>query len=218
MIFKDRQEAGEKLAEKLIKYADEKPVIIALPRGGVVLGYEVAKKLNAPLDIIVARKIGAPFNPELGIGAIAPNGIRILNVEAIQHFGISEIEIEKIIKKETEEMERRIKLYRKDRPALDLHKKTVIVIDDGLATGVSTRAALLAIKTMSPKKTILAVPVSPPHTADKFRKKVDEFICLGEPQDFYAVGAYYDNFEQTSDEEVINLIQKAKENYESSQT
>lgn len=212
MLYKNRQDAGRKLAEKLEKYTEDKPVIIALPRGGVVLGYEVAKALQAPLDIIATRKIGAPFQPEFGIGAIAPNGVRTLDYKSIELLGISESQIEEIIEKETIEMNRRIKLYRKDLAPLDLNKKTVIIVDDGLATGVSTRAAILSIKQMNPKKIILAVPVSPPDTADKFRKEVDDFICLSEPPDFYAVGAYYDDFDQVSDNEVINLIQKAKFN------
>lgn len=211
MFYKDRKDAGRQLAEKLKKYKEDKPIIMALPRGGVVLGYEVAKILNAPMDVITTRKTGAPFNPEFGIGAIAPNGIRILNPESINLLKISDSEIERIIEKETNEMNRRITLYRKGLPSINLQGKTVIVVDDGLATGVSTKAAILSIKQMQPEKIILAVPVSPPNTADKFRKEVDEFICLAEPADFYAVSVYYDNFEQISDEEVINLIQKAKQ-------
>lgn len=210
MIYKDRQDAGQMLAEKLIKYSKDKPIIVALPRGGVVLGYEVAKKLNAPLDVIVARKIGAPLHPEFGIGAIAPNGIHILNVDLIKSMGVKDNELEKIIERETKEMNRRLELYREDLPPLDLNNKTVIVVDDGLATGVSTKAAILSIKQMNPKKIILAVPVSPMDTADKFRKEVDDFICLNEPAVFYAVGAYYENFDQTTDDEVIALLRKAK--------
>lgn len=206
MRYKNRQDAGIQLAESLTKFIDEQPIIIALPRGGVVLGYEIAKKLNAPLDIIVARKIGAPLQPELGIGAIAPNNIKILNTDLINQLGIRQDEIEKVIRNETIEMERRIALYRKGLPSLDLQGKTVIVVDDGLATGVSTRAAILSIKTMNPNKIILAVPVGPPDTVARFRKEVDELVCLKEPQDFYAVGAHYDDFEQISDEEVIDLL------------
>lgn len=210
MIYEDRHDAGIKLAEKLTKYKNDKPVIMALPRGGVVIGYEVAKMLNAPLDIIVARKLGAPFQPELGIGAIAPNGIRILNNELIRLLNIPESEIENIIQSETTEMNRRIDFYRKDLPQVDLKDKTVIVVDDGLATGVSTNAAVLAIKQMNPKKIILAVPVAPPNTASRFKKEVDEFLCLNQPPDFYAVGYYYKDFRQITDEEVIDLLQKSK--------
>lgn len=210
MLYKDRSDAGLQLAEKLRKYTDEKPIILALPRGGVILGYEVAKALKAPLDVVVPRKIGAPFHPEFGVGAIAPHGICILNSQTINLLRISESEIDEIIELETLEMNRRIKLYRKDLPPLDLNGKTVIVVDDGIATGVSTKAAIMSIKTMNPKKIILAVPVCPPETAAKFREEVDEFLCLEEPPDFYAVSVYYNNFEQISDAEVITLLEKAR--------
>lgn len=211
MLYKDRYDAGQQLAEKLLKYKEENPIILALPRGGVVLGYEIAKKLNAPLDIIVARKIGAPLQPELGVGAIAPKGVRILNNELIRTLGISELQIEQIIEKETIEMNRRIELYRGELPQLDLDGKTVIIVDDGIATGISDKAAILSVKHFFPKKIILAVPICPPYAAEKFRQYVDEFLCLIQPSDFYAVGAYYENFEQTSDEEVIDLLKKANE-------
>lgn len=214
MIYKDRQDAGKQLAEKLKKYINEHPIIIGLPRGGVVLGYEVAKTLKAQLDIIVPRKIGAPYNPEFGIGAIAPNLIVILNDEIIKRLNIPEEEVKKIIEKETIEMDRRTNLYRKNLSDLDLNNKTVIVVDDGIATGVSTQAAVLSIKLLKPKKIILAVPVCPADSADKFKQHVNEFICLNEISDFYAVGAYYNNFGQVTDEEVIDLIQKSKANFE----
>lgn len=213
MIYEDRHDAGIKLAEKLTKYKNDQPVIMALPRGGVIIGYEVAKMLNAPLDIIVARKLGTPFQPELGIGAIAPNDIRILNNELIKLLNIPESEIENIIQTETTEMNRRIDFYRKDLPQVDLKDKVVIIVDDGLATGVSTNAAVLAIRQMKPKKIILAVPVAPPNTASRFKKEIDEFLCLNQPPDFYAVGYYYNDFSQTTDEEVVDLLQKAKNNF-----
>lgn len=213
MIYNDRYDAGQKLAEKLTKYTNDKPIIMALPRGGVVVGYEVAKMLKAPLDVIVARKIGAPFQPELGVGAIAPNGIRILNNELIRLLNIPESAVEEVIQKETIEMNRRINFYRKDLPLSDLKDKIVIVVDDGLATGVSTNAAVSAIRQMQPKKIVLAVPVAPPNTASRFKREVDEFICLNQPPDFYAVGYYYKNFTQTTDEEVVDLLQKAKNGF-----
>lgn len=209
MLYKDRHDAGRQLAKKLLKYKDENPLILALPRGGVVVGYEIAKMLNAPLDVIVARKIGAPSQPELGIGAIAPNGIRILNGELIRTLGISESQIKEIIEKETMEMNRRTELYRGKLSPPDLFEKTVIVADDGIATGISDKAAVLSLPQLDPKKIVLAVPVCPPDAANKFRE-VDEFICLAQPPDFYAVGAHYENFEQVSDEEVINLLQEIR--------
>lgn len=211
MIYKDRCDAGRQLAEKLIRYKDEYPVILALPRGGVVLGYEIAKMLNAPLDVIVARKLGAPFQPELGIGAIAPNGIRILNTGLIRTLGITESQIKQLIEEETAEMNRRTELYRGGLPPLDLFEKTVIVVDDGIATGITDKAAVLSLPQLEPRKIILAVPVCPPDSADKFRE-VDEFICLEQPADFYAVGVYYENFEQVSDKEVIRLLHEIKSN------
>ena len=210
MLFKDRQDGGRQLAEKLIKFKDENPIIIALPRGGVVTGYEVAKILKASLDVMITRKLGSPFQPELGIGAIAPNNVRILNLDAIRFLGISKDEMEEIIKRETIEMNRRIKLYRGNLPPLDLSGKTVIIVDDGLATGVTAGAAVLAVKQMIPEKIILAVPVSPQDTANKFREEVDEFICLSEPPDFFAVGQYYYDFEQVTDKEVISLLNLAR--------
>lgn len=215
MVYADRYEAGSRLAEKLLQYKGQNTVVLALPRGGVVLGYEVAKALNAPLDVFVARKIGAPFYPELGIGAIAPNGIQILDSGLIKSLGIEREDIEKVVERETAEMQRRLELYRGDSPPINLDGKTVILIDDGLATGVTARAAVLSVKKMRPNKIILAAPVSPPSTAERFRQEVDEFICLEEPLDFYAVGAYYSDFSQISDMEVIDLINKAKKGFDS---
>ncbi len=184
MIYKDRKDAGEQLAEKLKKYAGENTIIMALPRGGVVLGYEVAKTLKAPLDVIVPRKIGAPHNPEFGIGAIAPKEVTVLNEEVIEYLNIPKSVVRQIIERETNEMNRRINLSRKNLPDLDLNNKTVISVDDGIATGVSTLAAVLSIKSMNPEKIILAVPVCSPISADKFRQNADEFICLNEIPDF----------------------------------
>lgn len=210
MIYKDRQDAGKQLAKQLKQYADEKPIIMALPRGGVVLGYEVAKALNAPLDVIVPRKIGAPQNPEFGIGAIAPKLVVILNDDVIKYLNISEQDVKQTIEEETIEMNRRINLYRKNLPDINLTGRTVIIVDDGIATGVSTQAAVISIKLMNPKKIILAVPVCPSDADKKFEQHVDEFICQNVISDFYAVSAYYDYFAQVTDNEVIDLLQKAK--------
>lgn len=209
MIYNDRQDAGKALAEKLKKYSDEKPVIVALPRGGVVLGYEVAKALKSQLDIVVPRKIGVPHNPELGIGAIAPGQISILNNDLISRLNISRQEVDEIIEEETAEMNRRINLYRKNLPDISLYNKTVIIVDDGIATGLSTLAAVRSVKLLKPKQIILAVPVCPLNSAVRFEQYIDEFICLNAMPDFYAVGIYYKNFAQTTDEEVIDLLQKA---------
>lgn len=212
MFYKDRYDAGRKLANELLKYKDENPIILALPRGGVVLGYEIAKILEAPLDVFVARKIGAPYYPELGIGAIAPNGVEILDKKLINSLQISPITIKEIIERETIEMNRRIELYRGNAKPHDLTNKTIILVDDGLATGVTASASIFSIKRMNPKKIILAVPVSPPSTAEEFRKKVDVFICLYEPHDFYAISSYYSDFRQITDNEVIALLDKSRKN------
>ena len=209
MIFKDRNDAGRQLAQKLLHYRDKNPLILALPRGGAVVGYEIAKMLKAPLDVFVTRKIGAPFQPEFGIGAVAPNNIRILDEDTVSRLKISPDELERIIERETVELNRRIKLYRKNLPPLDLKERIIILADDGLATGVTAMAAVMAIRLMSPEKLVLAVPVSPLQTANRFRHEVDEFVCLQEPADFYAVSAFYENFEQITDDEVISLLHSA---------
>lgn len=210
MVYIDRHDAGVQLAQRLLKYKDENPVIVALPRGGVVLGYEVAKTLDAPMDIVITRKLSAPFSPELGIGAIAPRGIKIFDYEIITYLKISNDTLEKIIEKETQEMQRREGLYRQDFEEMDLADKTVIIVDDGVATGVSDRAAVLSVKKMNPAKVILAVPVCSAQSSIKFRNEIDEFICLEEPLDFYAVGAHYQCFEQLTDEEVVELLKSAR--------
>jgi predicted phosphoribosyltransferase len=210
MLFRDRADAGRRLAERLTHLRHEEPIVLALPRGGVTVGYEVARVLGAPLDVIVARKLGAPFQPELGIGAIAPGGVRVLNEEAVRWLGISEEEIGRIAERESREMERRIRLYRGDQPMPDLRGRTVILVDDGIATGVTTRAAIESVRQSRPQKLVLAVPVCAAETSDILQQEVDEFICLSIPTEFVAVGVWYENFTQVSDEEVIQLLARAK--------
>lgn len=192
------------MAKLLEKYKDAKDtIILALPRGGVVVGFEVAKVLNLPLDIVVPRKIGAPGNPEFAIGAITETGEMILNEEV---FGISESYLKNEAEKERAEAERRLKLYRGNRPPLSLKNKTVILIDDGLATGLTMRAAISSVKKMKAKKIIVAVPIAPPETVELIKKEVDEIFYLEAPPLFGAVGAFYKEFGETSDEEVIDLL------------
>lgn len=210
-MYIDRNDAGIQLAQRLLKYKDQNPVILALPRGGVVLGYEAAKILSAPLDIIITRKLPSPFNPELGIGAIAPRDVKIFDYELITYLKINNDTLEKIIERETTEMNRREEVYRQWCPESDLADKTVIIIDDGIATGVSDRAAVLSVKKMNPAKVILAVPVCSSQSTIKFGSEVDEFVCLQEPLDFYAVGAHYNSFGQVTDDEVVELLKKSKE-------
>src|SRR3712207_6529529 len=209
MIFEDRGDAGRRLAERLALYADERPVVFALPRGGVPVGAEVARSLGAPLEVIVSRKLGAPGQPEFGIGAVAPGGVRVLNERAVRALGIEEEYLEMISTRELAEAERRLKLFRGDRPYPDLEGRTAILVDDGLATGVTARAALLALRRMNPRRLVLAVPVCAVQTTELLRPETDDLICLLAPANLEAVGLWYRNFEQTSDEEVIGLLEEA---------
>lgn len=207
MIFKDRRDAGKKLAEALKQYQDDKEaIVIALPRGGVVVGFEVAKVLHLPLDIVCPRKMGAPFNPELAIGAITETGEKILSKDLISSLAISEDYISKIAEEEKKVALSRLKRFRNNRPNRQLKGKKVIIVDDGLATGATMRAAIKTVKAEGAKKIVVAVPVSPPDTAERIENEVDELIALSTPTSFYAVGQFYDHFDQTTDEEVVQLL------------
>lgn len=209
LIFDDRAEAGRILAARLLHYWDENPLILALPRGGVVVGYEIARLLNAPLDVIVARKLGAPGHEELGIGAIAPGGILVLDEEAVQWLGVTEAQLRREVKRQTEEMNRRLQLYRGNRPPRDVSDHTVILVDDGLATGVTARAAIASVRRQSPRRLVLAVPVCASQTEERLRDEVDDLVCVSMPIAFRAVGLWYQNFAQTTDQEVIALLERA---------
>ncbi|HZO88858.1 MAG TPA: phosphoribosyltransferase [Chthonomonadaceae bacterium] len=209
IVFQDRHDAGKQLATHLMQYREQNPIVLALPRGGVVVGYEVAQALNAPLDVIVARKLGAPGHEELGIGAIAPGGVLVRDDLAIRYLGVTEEQLQRTITRETAEMERRIRSYRGDRPFPDLHGKTVILVDDGLATGVTARAAIRSIRQQNPQRIVLAVPVCAAETAQALRGEADEVICASTPINFRAVGLWYEDFEQVTDDEVITLLQQA---------
>lgn len=209
MIFRDRVDAGRRLGQALQTYANKPDtLVIALPRGGVVIGYKVAMILNLPLDIVCPRKIGAPFNPELAIGAITETGEGILSQDLIYELGVSEGFIKTAMEKEKEKAKWRLDLYRKGRPPRDLKKKCVILVDDGLATGSTMKAAIKTVRAEKAKEIILAVPVAPPDTLTQLEKEVDKTICLEAPSAFYAVGQFYEFFDQTSDEEVIHLLEK----------
>jgi putative phosphoribosyl transferase len=211
MIFQNREAAGQKLAEVLIPHAEEKPIILGMPRGGVVLAYEVAKVLKAPLDVIVTRKIGAPSQPEYAIGAIAPGDIHIFNVEAISSLGIDKVELNNLVMHEQKEMERRIKLYRGDRPPFDLKDRVVIIVDDGVATGQTALVAVRAVRKMQPSKIIFASGVCARDAAVTLHQEADEVICLSIPEMFRAVGEWYQNFGQTTDAEVLQLLKLAEQ-------
>lgn len=209
-IFNDRREAGKQLATRLEQYKSENPIILALPRGGVPVGYEVAHALEAPFDVYVVRKLGAPHQPELGIGAIAPGGVIVLDNETIRMLGITQQEIDRIVAEEKAEMERRLLLFRGDKPMPDLQNRTIILVDDGLATGVTAYAAIQALRQAKPRKIVLAVPVCATQTAASLGTEVADLICLKPRPDFGAVGIWYKNFDQTTDEEVINLLESVK--------
>ena len=210
-IYRDRADAGRQLATRLAAYRDEHPIVLALPRGGVPVGFEVARALNAPLDVFPVRKLGAPGHRELGVGAIAPGGAYVLNRAAIVALGMTREQLEEVVKEETAELERRLKRYRGDRPMPDLRDRTVIVVDDGLATGVSAMVAIRAIREHQPRRIVLAVPVCAPETAEELRGEVDDVVCGARPRDFIGVGLWYERFDPTSDEEVLDLLERARE-------
>jgi putative phosphoribosyl transferase len=210
MLFEDRADAGRRLAARLGPYADERPVVFALPRGGVPVGTEVSRFLGAPLEVIVARKLGAPGQPEFGIGAVAPGGVRVLNQRVVQALGIPDDYLDWVSNRESEEADRRLRLFRGDRPYPDLGTRTAILVDDGLATGVTARAALLALRRLNPRRLVLAVPVCAPQTAELLRTETDDLICLLMPEDLEAVGLWYRNFEQVPDDEVVRLLEEAQ--------
>jgi predicted phosphoribosyltransferase len=207
--FADRREAGRRLAEQLLPLADESPVVVGLPRGGVPVADEVAMVLGAPLEILAVRKLGAPHNPEYGIGAIAEDGTRIFDPEALAVLGIENSVLDAIVCRETEELRRRVLAYRGDRLPLRLKGRTVIVVDDGVATGVTDTAALRAICHRGPQRLILAVPVCAPDALARLREEADEVICLIAPQQLRGVGQWYRDFSQVSDQEVIAVLDVA---------
>lgn len=211
MVFRNRQDAGKKLARVLEQYKNAKnTIILALPRGGVVVGFEIALALNLPLDLVVPRKIGAPGNPEYAIGAITEEGEGIFNKSEIKALGINKEYLDSEVVKEKKEAERRLRAYRGDRPPLVLTDKTVILIDDGIATGLTMRAAIKSVKKKGASQIIVAVPVSARDSLEIIKKEVDKVVCLHVPLFFGAVGAFYEEFAQTEDAEVIQLMQKAR--------
>jgi putative phosphoribosyl transferase len=208
--YRDRTDAGQQLATKLLEYAHRPDVIVlALPRGGVPVAYEVAQALGAPLDVFVVRKLGLPSHPEFAMGAIASGGVRVLDQTIVRHFGVSAAEVEAVTAAEQRELERREQRYRENRPFPDVRGKTVILVDDGLATGATMAAAAKALLAERPAKLVVAVPVAAPETCDAFRALVDEIVCGATPEPFHAVGLWYDDFSQTTDDEVHDLLASA---------
>ena len=210
MIFRNRQDAGRRLASHLQKYANRDDVIVlGVPRGGVPVAFQVATALNLPLDIFVLRKLGVPGHEELAFGAIGSGGLRVLNRSVVEHLGLSDLDIASVTHTEREELERRESLYRGNRAPLDLQGKTVIVVDDGIATGSSLMAAIHALRQMKPVAIVVATPVAPPRTCHRLLQEVDELVCVEIPEPFYGVGQFYHDFSQISDEEVNELLDRA---------
>src|SRR6266700_6334312 len=210
MLFEDRFEAGRLLASKLEEFTNRNDVVVlALPRGGVPVGYVVAQALHAPLDVFVVRKLGTPGQEELAMGALASGGITVLNREVVQALGIPQQTIEAVIAREQPELERREREYRNGRPAAEVGGRTVILVDDGLATGSSMRVAAKALKKKSAAQIVVAVPVASPSTCAEFEAEVDKVICATTPEPFWAVGQWYRNFSQTTDEEVRELLRRS---------
>ena len=210
MQFKDRKEAGEKLALELENYKNNPDtIILGLPRGGVVIAYHIAQKLNLPMDIIVTRKIGAPDFPEFAIGAVDETGETYLDKESISTYNISKEYIDTITKKEKDEAIRRLNLYRKNRPYLDLKNKTVIITDDGIATGATIKSAIKSAKSKGAKKIVVAVPILAKENISDIKNSVDELVYIDAPLNFFAIGQYYKSFDEVSDDEVIKLMKSS---------
>ncbi len=209
-LFQDRRHAGRVLAAALSRYRGRDDlVVLALPRGGVPVAYEVAKQLSAPLDVFVVRKLGVPGYEELAMGAIASGGVLVLNQDVVKQLGLSQSVIDAVASKEREELARRERLYRGDRPPVEVGGRTVILVDDGLATGSTMRAAVTGLRERAPSRIVIGVPIADPSTCEELASAVDEIVCAVTPEPFYAVGAWYSDFSQTTDEEVRQLLEAA---------
>jgi predicted phosphoribosyltransferase len=209
-VFRDRTEAGKLLAAKLSQYAGRPDILVlALPRGGVPVGHEVARALHAPMDVFIVRKLGVPGHEEFAMGAVATGGVRVLNEQVVNALGIPDYVIEAVAAWEQRELERRERLYRGNRPPPGVRGKTVILIDDGLATGSTMLAAVQALRKLGPARIVVAVPVASPDTCELLKSEVDEIVCAATPEPFYAVGLWYQDFSQTTDEEVRELLERA---------
>jgi len=208
--YRDRRHAGRELASKLLQHAGRlDAIVLALPRGGVPVAYEVAKALRAPLDVFVVRKLGVPGHEEYAMGAIATGGVRVVDERVVRATGVTRAELDAVTAAEHRELERRERQYRGDRPPPDVRRRTVILVDDGLATGATMRAAVEALREEGAARVIVAVPIAPPETCDAFRDIVDDIVCARTPEPFYAVGLWYEDFSQTTDEEVRELLEQA---------
>ena len=211
MLFADRREAGRVLAGLLTKYANRHDVLVlALPRGGVPVAFEVAHALKAPLDVFIVRKLGVPGHDELAMGAIATGGVRVVNEDVVVPLALSDRVIDAVAAREEKELERRERIYRGARPPPEVRDRTVILVDDGLATGSTMRAAVAALRKQRPARNVVAVPVGAPETREEFKSEVDETVCAATPRMFNGVGRWYEDFSQTSDDEVHELLAQAR--------
>jgi putative phosphoribosyl transferase len=212
MGFRDRRDAGRRLAEELAEFADRPDVVVlGLPRGGVPVAYEVARALHAPQDLFLVRKVGVPGHEELAMGAVAGGGTQVLDQRLIQALGLDRETVAASVRREQRELERQERLYRAGGPGYEISSRSVLVVDDGLATGWSMRAAVTAMRLMGPSEVVVAVPVAPSQTCDELAAVADCVVCLNKPERFHAVGLWYDHFGQTTDEEVIALLARARE-------
>jgi putative phosphoribosyl transferase len=211
-VFADRRAAGVRLAAALLTFKSDNPIVLALPRGGVPVAFEVSRALDAPLDVVLVRKIGAPGHEELGLGAVVDgaNPQAVMNEQIVREIRPPAAYIEAETSRQLAEIERRRKIYRGQEPALDITGRTAIVIDDGIATGATMKAVLKALARSKPRKLVLAVPVAPQDSLDDLSGDADEIVCLVTPESFFAVGMYYRDFEQTSDEEVVELLRRSR--------
>jgi putative phosphoribosyl transferase len=205
-LFINRVDAGKKLSSALASTKSQNAIVLAIPRGGVIVGYEIARTRDIPLDVIIPRKLGAPSNPELAIGAVAEDGTLILNEELVSYLGVTEEYIKAESAKQRVEIERRLKSYRGSAPYPNVKNRTVIVADDGIATGYTMKAALASVRKRGAKTVVMAVPVGPASTIVEMQNDADQVVCLYTPDPFYAIGQFYENFAQTTDEEVIKLL------------
>lgn len=209
-IFHDRAEAGKLLASKLLDYKnDDNTLILALPRGGVPVAYEIAAQLHLPLDVFLVRKLGVPNQEELAIGAIASGNVRVINLSVVEEMQISQSQIDAVEKRELEELNRRDAYYHRNRDPYSIAGRKIILVDDGIATGSTIKAAILALNKLSPVEIVLAIPVSPATTMHELSHEVSKFICLENPEPFYSIGMWYENFSQTTDDEVCELLTKS---------
>jgi putative phosphoribosyl transferase len=209
MPFRDRREAGRRLAERLSGLRATSPLVLGLPRGGVPVAYEVAKALGSPLDILVVRKLGVPFQPELGMGAVGEDGVRVLNADVLRQAGVNEAQLAQVEARERAEVEERATRLRGGRPAIPLQGRTVVIVDDGLATGGTARAAVRVARERGAARVILAVPVAPPETVATLRRDADDVVAVETPEPFFAIGGWYSDFSPTSDDEVVELLVRA---------